>query len=108
MKKIFASLIVTLALGTTQFAPAHAFSFNAMDSVKPELPVFAQPMPRIAEEAAKWPVRPSQAAIIAQEAHPGSIVLGVKLLPSGQYAVTLRIGGSVQKVLVDATSGATG
>ena len=111
MKKIFASLMVTLTLGTTQFAPAHAFSFNVTDVtdvVKPELSVLAPLMPRFVEDAAKWPVKPSQAAIIAQEAHPGSIVLGVKLLPSGQYAVTLRIGGSVQKVLVDATSGATG
>ena len=108
MKKIFASLMMVLALGTTQFAPAYAFSFNGTDDVRPLLSVFAQSMPRFAEDAAKWPVKPSQAAIIAQEAHPGSIVLGVKLLPGGQYAVTLRIGGSVQKVFVDATSGTTG
>ena len=108
MKKIFASLMVTLALGITQFAPAHAFSFSGTDGVRPVFSVLTPSMPRFTEDAAKWPVKPSQAAIIAQEAHPGSIVLGVKLLPSGQYAVTLRIGGSVQKVLVDATSGATG
>ena len=108
MNKIFASLMVTLALGTTQFAPAHAFSFNETDGLKPDLSIFAQPMPRLVQDVGKWPVKPSQAAIIAQEAHPGSIVLGVKLLPSGQYAVTLRIGGSVQKVLVDATSGSLG
>ena len=103
--------MVTLALGITQFAPAHAFSFNetdVTDGVRPVFSLLTPSMPRFTEDAAKWPVKPSQAAIIAQEAHPGSIVLGVKLLPSGQYAVTLRIGGSVQKVLVDATSGATG
>jgi hypothetical protein len=27
-------------------------------------------------------------------------------LPSGEYAVTLKVGGSVQRVLVNATSGA--
>ena len=41
----------------------------------------------------------------AQSAFPGSTVLGVKLLPSGEYAVTLKVGGSVQRVMVNATSG---
>ena len=108
MKSILTSLLLTLALGTTQFAPAHAFSLSVLDGVKVDLPAFSQPTARLAQDAGKWPVKPSQAAIIAQDAYPGSIVLGVKLLPSGQYAVTLKIGGSVQKVLVDATSGATG
>ena len=108
MKTILTSLLLTLALGITQFAPAHAFSLSETEGVKPIFSILMQATPRLAEDAVKWPVKPSQAAIIAQEAHPGSIVLGVKLLPSGQYAVTLRIGGSVQKVLVDATSGTTG
>jgi hypothetical protein len=55
-----------------------------------------------------FPVKPSQAAIIAQQANPGSVVLSVKLLPGGQYAVTLKIGGSVQRVMVNATNGALG
>ena len=63
---------------------------------------------KVVEDAANWPVKPSQAALIAQQAHPGSIVLSVKLLPSGEYAVTLKTGGSVQKVFVNATSGAIG
>ena len=108
MKTILTSLLLTFALGTTQFAPAHAFSLNSLDSLKADLPMLSQPTPRLAQDAGKWPVKPSQAAIIAQESHPGSVVLGVKLLPTGQYAVTLKIGGSMQKVLVDATSGAIG
>ncbi|MBG1232223.1 PepSY domain-containing protein [Aestuariivirga litoralis] len=53
----------------------------------------------------QFPIQPSQAATIAQQANPGATVLGVKLLPSGEYAVTLKVGGSVQRVMVNATSG---
>ncbi len=72
------------------------------------LKVFVPIAVKVVQDAANWPVKPSQAALIAQEAHPGSVVLSVKLLPSGEYAVTLKTGGSVQKVFVNATSGATG
>ena len=53
-----------------------------------------------------YPVKPSDAALIAQRTVPDSKVLNVKLLPSGEYVVTLKAGGSVQKVTVNATSGA--
>ena len=62
----------------------------------------------MAQDAGQFPVKPSEAALIAQGAYPGAKVLGVKLLPSGEYAVTLKVGGSVQKVMVNATSGAIG
>ena len=52
-----------------------------------------------------YPIPPSEAANIAKDANPGSKVLSVKLLPSGVYAVTLKNGGSVSRVMVDATSG---
>jgi uncharacterized membrane protein YkoI len=51
-------------------------------------------------------VSPSQAASIAKQSWPGSKVLRVQLLPSGVYAVTLKQGGEVSRVLVDASSGA--
>jgi uncharacterized membrane protein YkoI len=60
----------------------------------------------IAQEDTGYPIRPSEAAMIAKDANPDSKVLNVKLLPSGVYAVTLKIGGSVARVMVDATSGA--
>ncbi|MDE2383088.1 MAG: PepSY domain-containing protein [Alphaproteobacteria bacterium] len=63
---------------------------------------------QMTDGAGNYPIAPSQAAMIAQQAYPGSKVLGVKLLPSGEYAVTLKVGGSVQRVMVNATSGATG
>jgi hypothetical protein len=62
----------------------------------------------IAQDQGEFAIKPSEAALIAKNAYPDAKVLGVKLLPSGEYAVTLKIGGSVQRVLVNATSGALG
>jgi uncharacterized membrane protein YkoI len=56
-------------------------------------------------ESGSYSVSPSQAASIAKSTWPGSKVLRVQLLPSGVYAVTLKQGGEVSRVLVDATSG---
>ncbi len=64
------------------------------------------PMIQLVEDAGQFPVAPSEAAVIARDSVPGSKVLNVKLLPSGVYAVTLKVGGSVTRVMVDATSGA--
>jgi uncharacterized membrane protein YkoI len=47
-----------------------------------------------------------QAADIAQSTQPNAKVIKVKLLPSGVYAVTLKEGGNVTRVMVDANSGA--
>jgi uncharacterized membrane protein YkoI len=61
---------------------------------------------QVADSAADYPIQPSEAASIARDAYPDSKVLNVKLLPNGVYAVTLKAGGSVSRVMVDATSGA--
>ena len=66
----------------------------------------AIPFVQIVEDVDQFPIAPSQAAVIAKDSVPGSKVLNVKLLPSGVYAVTLKVGGSVTRVMVDATSGA--
>jgi hypothetical protein len=50
-------------------------------------------------------IRPREAARIARSVMPGSRVLKVKLLPSGIYAVTLRGGGELTRVMVDGRSG---
>jgi uncharacterized membrane protein YkoI len=55
-----------------------------------------------------YAVSPSEAASIAKDTWPGAKVLRVQLLPSGVYAVTLKQGGEVSRVLVDAQSGETG
>jgi uncharacterized membrane protein YkoI len=54
----------------------------------------------------EYPIHQAEAAMIAKSANPGSTVLSVKLLPSGVYAVTLKVGSSVREVMVDATTGA--
>jgi len=50
-------------------------------------------------------IRPREAARIARQVMPGAKVLNVKLLPSGVYAVTLRGGGRLTRVMVDGRSG---
>jgi hypothetical protein len=64
-------------------------------SIKPPLPLL------------RVKIRPSQAAAIAQGQIPDSTVVGVKLLPSGSYAVTLRTETSVERVMVDGEDGST-
>jgi len=66
----------------------------------------AAPATSMAEEQSHWPVQPSQAAMIAQHAVPGAVVLNVRPLPGGQYVVTLRAGNNVLRVTVNATTGA--
>ncbi len=61
---------------------------------------------QVADISADYPIQPSEAASIARDAYPDAKVLNVKLLPNGVYAVTLKMGGSVSRVMVDATSGA--
>ncbi len=76
------------------------------------VPAQAQKMPapmfQMVDNLSQFPVAPSEAAMIAKDSVPGSKVLNVKLLPSGVYAVTLKVGGSVTRVMVDATSGSVG
>jgi hypothetical protein len=50
-------------------------------------------------------IRPSQAAAIAQAQVPYSKVVKVRLLPRGDYAVTLVADGSVTRVIVNGQDG---
>ena len=52
-------------------------------------------------------IRPSQAAAIAQAQVPDSKVIKVRLLPRGDYAVTLVAEGYVTKVFVNGQDGST-
>ena len=58
-----------------------------------------------AEDQSRWPIKPSEAALIAQQSVPGAVVLNVRTLPGGQYVVTLRAGNNVLRVTVNATNG---
>jgi uncharacterized membrane protein YkoI len=60
---------------------------------------------KVAAGSTAYPIHQAEAAMIAKSANPGSTVLSVRLLPSGIYAVTLKVGGSVLQVMVDATTG---
>jgi uncharacterized membrane protein YkoI len=56
----------------------------------------------------EYPVSPAEAASIAKQSWPGAKVIRVQLLKSGVYAVTLKQGGEVARVLVDASTGELG
>lgn len=60
---------------------------------------------KMAAGSTAYPIHQAEAAMIAKSANPGSTVLSVRLLPSGTYAVTLKVGGNVLQVMVDATTG---
>lgn len=60
---------------------------------------------QLAQSEGEATVSASEAASIARDSVPGSKVLKVELLPSGVYAVTLKDGGNVTRVMVDATTG---
>jgi uncharacterized membrane protein YkoI len=51
-------------------------------------------------------IKPGQALMIALRAVPNSKAVGVKLLPGGNYAVTLRQNNRVRRVIVDSDTGA--
>lgn len=62
-------------------------------------PVLQPPAPLLTR------IRPSQAAALAKRSVPGASVVGVKLLPSGDYAVTLRTDTDVSRVIVSGQDG---
>jgi hypothetical protein len=64
-----------------------------------------QPDMQLAFDRSQVAVAPSEAASIAQSVVPGAKVVGLKLLPNGYYAVTLRDQGSVTRVMVSAIDG---
>ena len=53
-------------------------------------------------------IKPTQALIIAQRAWPNSKALGVKLLPGGNYVVTLKRKNQLQRVTIDGDTGVPG
>ncbi|MFN0193848.1 MAG: hypothetical protein ACKVP5_18055 [Aestuariivirga sp.] len=50
-------------------------------------------------------IKPSQAAAFAQRQMPGAKVVGVKRLPDGNYAVTLRTDSDVSRIIIDGQTG---
>lgn len=94
---MFKTMFVTLLISFLAVQPASAGL--RLGVAVPELGF------KLAASSSAYPIRQAEAAMIAKSANPGSTVLSVKLLPSGVYAVTLKVGGSVLQVMVDATTG---
>ena len=109
MKKTGAVFASVVALGLIWAASAEAGQFRlghkyANDAASYEVSQYLDGSDGYGDEGG-YAITPSQAASIAKRSWPGSKVLRVQLLPSGVYAVTLKQGGEVSRVLVDASSG---
>jgi hypothetical protein len=97
LKFVAIALVALMVAG-----PAHAqFRPNRIPNIIRILPnAIKPPLPLL-----RVKIRPSQAAAIAQGQVANSTVVGVKLLPSGTYAVTLRTDNSVARIMVDGQDG---
>ncbi len=104
--KTIAGAVGVLMLGLLSFSQV------ACAQPKPHIPAFAATLEAPAagieqvQSQGDFPVSAAEAADIARSSVPGSKVLKVQLLPSGVYAVTLKDGDNVSRVMVDATTGA--
>ena len=106
MTKVFRFVAIALV---TLFVTEPVFA-QSMTNFRPKTPtlmirralppMIKPPLPLLGVK-----IRPSQAAAIAQGQVPYSTVVGVKLLPSGTYAVTLRTDSSVERIMVDGQDG---
>ena len=105
MRRLVLTMVLVMGVSAQGWAEGSLAS-QLRDAAQGAAPSARASSQQLSQEPAQAKVPPSQAAIIAQQANPGSKVLKVKLLPSGEYAVTLKIGGSVQRVFVNATTGA--
>ena len=104
---IAASVALMLAAGELALSQTPTLQMQHRIQVQPkfQLPKIA---PRI--QAPNRPpslplIKPSQALIIAQRLMPNSKGIGVKLLPSGNYAVTLRRNNTLRRVIIDGDTG---
>jgi hypothetical protein len=99
--KFVAIALVTLLVSEPAFAQSAFRPNNRIPRINRLLPpIIRPPLPLLGVK-----VRPSQAAAIAQGQVPNSTVVGVKLLPDGVYAVTLRTDSSVERIMVNGQDG---
>ena len=107
MKKTGAFLVGLLAFGLVFAVSAEAGQFR-LGHKYDQFQVSQYADENDGYSSDQYAISPSQAASIAKNTWPGAKVLRVQLLPSGVYAVTLKQGGEVSRVMVDATSGEIG
>jgi uncharacterized membrane protein YkoI len=90
--------------------PGAAQSINLTIEIGPEIFVKKgkkQKQRRDRDDDDKYRIKPSEAVRIATRAYPGSKPLGVRALPGRSiYVVTLRNKNQVQRVRVNAITGA--
>jgi hypothetical protein len=105
---IAAAAAMMLAAGE----PAMAQSPNQvqMQSIRPKLQPKVLPKIQLKVQNPNRPsnlplIKPSQAIMIAKRQFPNSKAIDVKLLPGGNYAVTLRQNNTLQRVIVDGGNG---
>jgi uncharacterized membrane protein YkoI len=101
VKTILGAVSLTLLMAFGLQAQAASVNDVAVDAVMME---DADGSFQVAEGDAA--ISEGQAADIALSTQPSAKVIKVKLLPTGVYAVTLKEGGNVTRVMVDANSGA--
>jgi uncharacterized membrane protein YkoI len=107
MRKTGAFLVGVLAFGLVFTVSAEAGRYRSRHSCN-QVQYAQYAGESDAYGGSDYAVTPSEAAYIAKRTWPGAKVLRVQLLPSGVYAVTLKQGGEVSRVLVDANSGEVG
>ncbi|MGE4252486.1 MAG: hypothetical protein AB7F09_24065 [Parvibaculaceae bacterium] len=105
---IVAVMAMMLAAGEPAMAQTPNLQIQPRMQVQPKLQM-PKLVPKI--QAPNRPpnmplIKPSQALIIAQRLVPNSKGIGVKLLPGGNYAVTLRRNNQLQRVIIDGDTGA--
>jgi hypothetical protein len=107
-----AALAAVLMLGgaSTPVSTGSAQSINLTIEIGPEI-IFKkgkkQRQRRDRDDDEKYRIKPSEAVKIATRAYPGSKALGVRALPGRSiYVVTLRNKNQVQRVRVNAITGA--
>jgi DNA gyrase inhibitor GyrI len=110
MRRVFAiAASVTLALAAGEAAMTQTPNqFQQRTQIQPKLqtPRFTAKTQTPSRGPDMPLIKPSQALIIAQRLVPDSKGIGVKLLPGGNYAVTLRRNNQLQRVIIDGDTGA--
>jgi hypothetical protein len=107
MRRVLA-IAVTVAMMLAAGVPAMAQTLNVQMQPKLQMQVTPKIQPRI--QSPNRPlilplIKPSQALIIAQRLLPNSKAVGVRLLPGGNYAVTLKRNKDVRRLIIDGQSG---
>ena len=109
MRRVLA-IAATVAMMLAAGVPAMAQTLNQQMQPKLQMQIAPKIQPRV-QSPIRPPlvlIKPSQAIIIAKRVLPNSTALGVKLLPGGNYAVTLKGKRDVRRVIVNGLTGATG